>query len=348
MALTVNFKNYDGTILQTVEVESGATPAYTGDTPEKPNGDHVRYEFTGWDPVPAAIESDQDYVAQYSDVSIAFVTFTDYDNSVLSGPTQYDVGTLAADIVTPPDPTRAPTQQYNYTFDGWNPSIANVIVDATYKAKYITRINKYTVTFMDDDGETVLKEAEEYNYNTTWANVVKPDVSDKQVEGEDDIFYRFDHWDPHPAKITEDVECQAVYKVLKADNFIITFVDSDGCILEEKEYSFGQTPAYDGPENCVISYDPEIAEVSGDATYEVTLTKMYEVLKMDSEQGPGYRKAVFEVGPDYDEDDLPDWAAIGSCAIFEGDEVGYKSKLVDGTWADCSDSMVFFALMSIR
>lgn len=348
MALTVNFKNYDGTILQTLEVESGDTPAYTGDTPEKPAGDHVRYEFSGWDPEPAAITADQDYEAQYTEISIAFITFVDYDDTVISGPTEYDVGTQAANITVPPDPTRESTQQYSYEFAGWDPAVVDVAADATYKATYDATVNQYSVTFVDDDGVTVLKEATEYDYNTPFASVEQPDVPDMQREGQDDIVYHFTHWIPDPEKVTDDVVYRAAYKVIKAAGFKVTFVDEDGDVLEVKEYTYGETPAYDAPENFEISYTPEITEVAEDVTYVVSLTKMYEILKMDIEQGPGYRKAVFEIDSSYDENDLPDWAAVGSCAILEGDDVAYKSKLVDGTWVDCTDSMVIFALMSIR
>lgn len=343
MALTVNFKNYDGTILQTLEVESGATPAYTGETPEKPAGDHVRYEFSGWDPEVAAITADQDYVAQYTEIAIAFVTFTDYDDSVISGPTEYDVGTAAADITVPADPTREPTQQYSYEFAGWSPAVANVSADATYKATYTSTVNKYSVTFVDDDGETVLKEETDYDYNTPWASVEKPDVPDKQIEGESDIFYRFDHWNPEPAKVTEDVIYQAVYKVLQANHFNITFVDEDGYVLEEKEYSFGETPAYDALEGFEVSYDPEIAEVSADATYEVSLTRMFVVLHKDERMGSGYNRAHFLVGAGYNQDDLPDWAAPGSTALIEGGEGDdvYMYKAVDGNWTECTDTWIY-------
>ena len=340
MALTVNFKNYDGTILQTLEVESGATPAYTGDTPEKPAGDHVRYAFSGWDPEPAAITADQDYTAQYSEIPTAFVTFVDYDDSVISGPTEYDVGTQAANITVPEDPTREATQQYTYAFAGWDPAVADVAADATYKATYDATVNQYSVTFVDDDGETVLKEAADYDYNTPFASVEQPDVPDKQLEGEDDIVYRFDHWTPEPAAVTDDVVYKAVYKTIDAGGYKVTFTDEDGYVLEVKEYTYGQTPAFDGPEGFAVSYDPEIAEVTEDANYVVTLTKMYEVLRRNEAMGPGYNRAHFLVGEGYDEDDLPDWAAAGSTALFEGDEASYKYKAIDGTWTECSDTWV--------
>ena len=75
------------------------------------------------------------------------VTFVDEDGeTVLKAATAYDYGTLAADIERPSDPTKAATQQYTYTFDGWSPAVANVTADATYTATYSSTLNPYTAT----------------------------------------------------------------------------------------------------------------------------------------------------------------------------------------------------------
>ena len=85
-------------------------------------------------------------------------------------------------------PTKAADAQYTYTFAGWTPEIAavtgkatymatyNVDLDtvldkavtgeATYTATYSSTVNQYTVTFVDYDGKTVLKEATSYDYGT--------------------------------------------------------------------------------------------------------------------------------------------------------------------------------------
>ncbi len=45
---TVIFKNYDGTVLETVKVKEGETPASTV-TPTKAANDVYNYIFDGWD-----------------------------------------------------------------------------------------------------------------------------------------------------------------------------------------------------------------------------------------------------------------------------------------------------------
>lgn len=63
---TATFVNYDGTILQTIEVNSGATPSYTGTTPTKDGTYYCTYTFSGWQPALSAITSDTTYTAQFT------------------------------------------------------------------------------------------------------------------------------------------------------------------------------------------------------------------------------------------------------------------------------------------
>ena len=44
----ITFKNYDGTVLQTVDVAQGKKPEYTGATPTRPATAQYTYTFNGW------------------------------------------------------------------------------------------------------------------------------------------------------------------------------------------------------------------------------------------------------------------------------------------------------------
>ncbi len=136
------------------------------------------------------------------------VTFLDADGSVLKAATSYAAGTPAANIVKPADPTKAATAQYTYAFAGWSPAIAEVTADATYTATYTETVNKYTVTFVDDDG-TVLKEATQYDYGTPAANIAKPADPTKAADAQ--YTYTFAGWDPEIAAVTGDATYTATY-----------------------------------------------------------------------------------------------------------------------------------------
>ncbi len=65
---TITWKNWDGTELATTTVNAGEVPAYTGETPTKAETQHYTYEFTGWDPAPAAVTEDTVYTAQFKEI----------------------------------------------------------------------------------------------------------------------------------------------------------------------------------------------------------------------------------------------------------------------------------------
>lgn len=62
---TVQFVNYDGSVLQTVSAEHGTIPQYTGQMPIKPDDGKYKYTFIGWNPELAAVAEDTVYKAQY-------------------------------------------------------------------------------------------------------------------------------------------------------------------------------------------------------------------------------------------------------------------------------------------
>lgn len=110
MAYTITFENYDGTVLQTGEVEEGATPAYTGATPTRPSTAELSYSFTGWSPSIVAVTQDAIYTAQYESGVTAIVVAADgsmgeddkrqifqvfNDSSIDSMPTNAAIGSLA-------------------------------------------------------------------------------------------------------------------------------------------------------------------------------------------------------------------------------------------------------------
>ena len=64
---TITFANWDGTILQTIQVEEGQTPVYTGETPTRPSDEQYNYTFNGWSPTITEAIQDITYTAQYTE-----------------------------------------------------------------------------------------------------------------------------------------------------------------------------------------------------------------------------------------------------------------------------------------
>ena len=86
---TIKFNNYDGTQLQSSQVNYGATPAYTGATPTKPSTAAYAYTFNGWSPAIATVTGNATYTAQFTEqinqatVDAAIALINAIDNPVV-------------------------------------------------------------------------------------------------------------------------------------------------------------------------------------------------------------------------------------------------------------------------
>ena len=118
---TVTFKDWNGTVLKTQQVEHGkaatapANPTRTG------------YTFTGWDKAFTNVTANLVVTAQYS-INTYTVTFKDWNGTVLKTQ-QVQYGGAAT---APANPTRA-----GYTFTGWDKAFNNVTANLVVTAQYV-------------------------------------------------------------------------------------------------------------------------------------------------------------------------------------------------------------------
>ena len=203
------------------------------------------------------------------------VTFVDDDGeSVLKAREAYQYDTDADDIEKPEDPTKEPTAQYTFFFDGWFPTIVNVIEEAIYQATYRSEVNKYTVTWVNDDG-TQLELDEEVPYG----DMPSYDGETPTKKSTPQYTYEFKGWTPAVSEVTGDITYTAEYNAI-VNQYTVKFVDEDGTELSSKKYDYGATPIYEGDTPVKASTDkysyefdswtPEISEVTEDAVYTAT------------------------------------------------------------------------------
>ncbi len=67
---TIEFVNYDGTVLQSSKVAYGDTPKYTGATPLRDPDNYNEYSFKGWDPEITSVTGKKTYTAAYEEIPI--------------------------------------------------------------------------------------------------------------------------------------------------------------------------------------------------------------------------------------------------------------------------------------
>ena len=154
-------------------------------------------------------------------------------------------------IVSPADPTREATQEFKYEFDGWYTAktggdkvtnFGSANANVTYYARFIETKNKYTYTFFDEDGTTVLKK-ETLEYGST---IVAPKNPTKDATVE--FIYEFDGWYTEKTggdKVTDfgtlsdNVTLYARYKETK-QQYTYTFYGEDGTkVIKEGKTDYG-------------------------------------------------------------------------------------------------------------
>ena len=166
------------------------------------------------------------------------------------------------------DPVVEDDPRYTYEFTGWDPEIAVVTGDATYTAVFKTTPKQYTVTWVAN-GETVYSQKVAYGADVPTGVAVVPEKAGHTGE-----------WD-YSAVTTmpaEDITIEAVYTPI---NYTIKW-ESDGTVIDTDSVAYGTLPSYTGSvpvkaENAMYTYTfkgwtPEIAVVTGDATYVAEFT----------------------------------------------------------------------------
>ncbi len=201
---TVTFKNYDGTQLQSDQVEEGQTPSYTGATPTKESTAQYDYTFSGWNPAITAVSSeDQVYTATFSESTREYTITFDWANGSKTVQQQVAYGTVPS--YTGETPTKAADAQYTYTFDKWTPELVAVSGDATYTATYTTTTKEYAITFKNYDGTELQKTNVAYGTTPEYTGETPTRANEGLTK------YTFNGWTPAVTAVTGEATYTATY-----------------------------------------------------------------------------------------------------------------------------------------
>ena len=199
------------------------------------------------------------------------ITFLNAKGEVLSEE-EYVYGTKAEEIVKPADPQKESTAEFSYTFAGWEPEIADVTEDATYRPTYTAHTRSYTITWVDGDGNTLKTETLAYNAVPQYSGATPTKKATAQYT------YTWNNtWSPAITAVTGPATYTAQFDAT-VNKYPITWVDGDGKTLKTEQVEYGKTPAYTGAtptKKATAQYtytfnntwSPAISAVTGAATY---------------------------------------------------------------------------------
>ncbi len=288
---TVTWKDEDGTVLKTEKLDYGATPSYSGDTPTKEGDAEHSYTFAGWKAIAedgtqsdiTTVTADATYTATYTEsVNSYTVTWQNDDGTQLQKEENVPYG--ATPEYTGETPTKAADAQYTYTFIGWTPAVDAITGDTTYTATYQADVNKYKVTWENEDGTEIKTEEVEYGTMPAYSGETPTKEGDAQYS------YTFSGWKAVAedgtktdiAEVTGDVTYVAQFDQ-DVNKYTITWVNADGTELESDELEYGETPSYTGATPTKASdanfsytfsgWSPDLAEVTGNASYTAQFTR---------------------------------------------------------------------------
>ena len=134
-------------------------------------------------------------------------------------------------------PTKDSTEQYNYTFIGWDQEVVPVTKDVTYYAQYETTLNQYEITFYDWDGELLYSDWVNYGAYPHYGGNVPWREADAQYT------YTFTGWSPELSVVTGNQSYTAQYEAT-LNQYEVAFYDWDGTLLQSTMVNYGEWPHY--------------------------------------------------------------------------------------------------------
>ena len=226
----VKFVNFDGTVLQSAEMNSGEMPVYAGVTPTREATAQYTYTFIGWDPEIEEVSGSATYTATYTEKLNQYtVKFVNYDGTVLQSET-LDYGTTPS--FKGENPSKTSTSQYSYTFTGWDSNISIVTGDVVYTAVYSSVVNSYNVSFVNDDN-TVLQ-----TNNVAYGEIPVYSGATPTKEATAEFTYTFAGWSPTISAVTGAQTYTATFNSVK-NQYEIIFENEDGTELQRSDVTYG-------------------------------------------------------------------------------------------------------------
>ncbi|MDR2828413.1 MAG: carboxypeptidase-like regulatory domain-containing protein, partial [Acholeplasmatales bacterium] len=247
----------------------GTLPVYLGATPTKPSTEEFDYVFNGWSPLVVNVIGEATYNALYNEVTRSYViSFNNYDSAVLQSSSVL-YGTLP--VYAGLTPTKPSTAEFDYTFNGWSPSVVNVIGEATYTALYEAVTRSYTIIFKNYDNTVLQSEVLLYGTSVVYAGATPTKASDEIFD------YVFDSWDSEITLVSGDATYTATYNSILI-TFIVTIDDAPYEVIKGEQAPRPlNDPAPEFGYRFIGYYENEsLYDFSSPVTSDITLVSKFE------------------------------------------------------------------------
>jgi hypothetical protein len=280
----VEYKNFDGTLLDTQNIEYGKNAHFAKESPKKASDESYDYIFSGWDYPETNIVKDMVLTAQFSQARNSFsVTFVNDDNSVLDTVKVAKGGTA---VYTKDVPTKAQDEQYTYTFAHWDYPLEGITEDCTRKAVYDHALREYDVVYKNWDGSELESGKVKYGQNAEYTEAAP-------TKPEDELHtYAFQGWDKPETNIVKDMVFTALFKDILRQ-YTATFYDGDNKLVYTAVVDAGADAVYQGAiptkasdeknDYAFKEWDKPLTDIRADtafhATFEATLKTFYVSFK---------------------------------------------------------------------
>ena len=268
---TITWLNEDNSLLEETTVEYGKIPTHA-DATKQATAEHI-YTFSGWTPAIEPVTGTATYKATFTEQTRLYtITWLNEDGSEISHETlEYGATPKHADL------SKDNTAEYTYKFTGWTPAVTTVTADAAYTATFEATKNKYTVTFLNEDGTELQSSELEYG--------VKPTCAEPSKQGTEEYTYTFAGWTPEVVAVTADATYKATFSATK-NKFTITWLNDDKSQIDQTTVEYGSTPAHadiykessDKWTYTFVGWTPKIVATTGDATYTAVFDSIENII----------------------------------------------------------------------
>lgn len=159
---TIQWLNWDDSILTSTTVNYGITPVYPNENPTKPSDVQYSYIFDKWEPEITEVTENATYKASYNNITNVYtITWKNCDNTIITTE-KVEYGSMPTE---PQQPTYE-KEHYICDFISWDKEIEMVTGDTTYTAIFNEIPIQYELNVIVENGQYEIEpQKETYIYN---------------------------------------------------------------------------------------------------------------------------------------------------------------------------------------